>query len=538
MNEQDPPRQEHPGGVNSYDDLPYPGRPFSQTHPRNLATVATLFGIQPADPEQCRILELGCATGCNIIPMACALPGSRCIGLDLSRVQIERARSLADALQLDNLELQHRDILDIDDSLGEFDYIIAHGVFSWVPLPVQQHLLRLCRQRLTEQGVAYISYNTNPGWRMRGMLRDIMLYHAGNFQDTATRIAQSRALVNFLSEAVADQDSAYATLLRDETENMKHWEDAYLRHDSLEEVNEPVYFHEFMARAEKEGLQYLAEAQVSTMVANNFSDKVKQTLNRVGDHIVQREQYMDFIRNRLFRQTLLCHQERTLTREIDIGLAEKAFFATDCRPRHTPVSINSDQAVEFVLKGVLNFTSACRHTKAIALCMAEHWPQYLSFEQLTREVLRHLQGDAMLIADAAQLQQHRGLIAARVFELYMKGLLTLSLYPPAVCRVASERPMAAPLTRLQSQCQEWTTNLLHEPVSIDSVSRHLLPLLDGEHDRGMILERMLGLVRDQTLVVQQGGAPMTADDEQVSTRLGEQIEAYIRQAAQRGLLVH
>lgn len=536
MNEQDP--QGRAQAVNSYDELPYPGKPFSQTHPRNLATVAALFGMQPADPGQCRVLELGCAVGCNIIPMACALPDSRFIGLDLSEVQIERARSLADSLQLENLELRCADILDIDDSLGEFDYIIAHGVFSWVPFPVQQHLLRLCRQRLTGQGVAYISYNTNPGWRMRGMLRDIMLYHAGNFQDTATRIAQSRALVNFLSEALAGQDSAYAALLRDETEHMKHWEDAYFRHDSLEEVNEPVYFHEFMARAEKEGLQYLAEAEVSTMVVNNFSSKVQQTLSKVGDHIVQREQYMDFIRNRLFRQTLLCHKERPLTREIDIGLAEKAFFAADCKPRRTPVSINSDQAAEFVLKGALNFTSACRHTKAIALCMGEHWPQYLSFEQLTREALRQLQGDAVLIADAAQMQQHRGLVAARVFELYMKGLLTLSLHPPAVCRSAGERPKAEPLTRLQSQCQAWTTNLLHEPVSIDSVSRHLLPLLDGEHDRGMILERMLGLVRDQTLVVQQGGAPLTADDEQVSARLGEQIELCIQQAAQRGLLAH
>ena len=523
--------------ANSYDELPYPSKPFRQTHPRNLATVATLFGMRTTNIHNCRVLEIGCASGRNIIPMAAELPGSRFVGVELSAVQLESARSLASTLHLRNLELRHCNILDIDESFGQFDYIIAHGVFSWVPFPVQQHVLQLCKRNLVEQGVAYLSYNTNPGWRMRGMLRDIMLYHAGNFSDTGTKIAQSRALINFLSEAVAGQKSAYATLLKDEVELMRHWEDAYFRHDSLEEVNDPLYFHEFMSRANQAGLQYLAEVDVSTMVANNFSDKVKETLDKVGNDIIQREQYMDFIRNRMFRQTLLCHQECTLTREIKIELAQQSFFAARCRPRLPDVNVNSDDNVEFILQDNLGFSSNCRYTKAIVICLSESWPEHLSFEQLHAGVLRQLHTDSLLITGDAQMNPLRGIISARVFELYIKGLLMLSFDPPAARRKIGERPVAASVTRVQAEQQGWTTNLLHEPVAIDIVNRHLLPMLDGEHDRQMILDRMLVLLRNKTLMMQEDGVAVE-DERRISEKLGEQIDSYIRNAAQNGLLMN
>lgn len=77
--------------------------------------------------------------------------------------------------------------MDIDDSLGRFDYILTHGVYSWVPPAVQEKILRLCASNLTEHGVAYVSYNVNPGWSMRGMLRDMMCYHASRFEDPRER---------------------------------------------------------------------------------------------------------------------------------------------------------------------------------------------------------------------------------------------------------------------------------------------------------------------------------------------------------------
>ena len=149
----------------SYDEVPYTSLPFLQTHPDRLACLATLFGLQPPALDACRVLELGCASGGNLVPMAVALPRARFVGVDLSPVQIADARTVVAALALDNIEFRAASIADVDDSWGAFDYIIAHGVFSYVPPAVQQRMLEICARQLTPHGIAFISYNTLPGWR-------------------------------------------------------------------------------------------------------------------------------------------------------------------------------------------------------------------------------------------------------------------------------------------------------------------------------------------------------------------------------------
>src|SRR6185436_9013135 len=116
-----------------YDELPYPGSAFAQTHPDRLATIATLFGMAPAPVERCRVLELGCGDGGNLIPMAYTLPGSEFLGIDAGGRGIAIGQDRAVAVGLTNLRLQHLDMLDTAIQLGKFDYIVSHGVYSWVP---------------------------------------------------------------------------------------------------------------------------------------------------------------------------------------------------------------------------------------------------------------------------------------------------------------------------------------------------------------------------------------------------------------------
>src|SRR6266851_5993395 len=153
----------------SYDEVPYHSFPFADSHPDRLATVAHLFGLTPPDPQTARILELGCASGGNLLPMAELYPQGRFIGIDLSERQIAAGQQAVTAVGLTNLELRQASILDVDASWGQFDYVIAHGVFSWVPEPVQDKILSICHTNLQPNGIAYISYNTLPGWHMRGM---------------------------------------------------------------------------------------------------------------------------------------------------------------------------------------------------------------------------------------------------------------------------------------------------------------------------------------------------------------------------------
>ena len=163
---------------NSYDAVPYKSYPFKQTHPDRLATIALLFGLEPPPVERASILELGCASGGNLLPLAEQLPNGRFVGLDGSERQIRDGQRLLDALGFEHVELRHQDICEFEPGEGEFDYILCHGVYSWVGDDVQRRILEICRRGLAANGVAYVSYNTFPGWHMRGMIRDIMRYRA------------------------------------------------------------------------------------------------------------------------------------------------------------------------------------------------------------------------------------------------------------------------------------------------------------------------------------------------------------------------
>ena len=213
----------------SYDVVPYASSAFPQSHPDRLAAVARLFGVPSASPERCRVLELGAASGGNLIPMAYGLPDSEFIGVDLSSRQVAEGQSTIEALGLTNIQLRHRDISELGGELGRFDYIICHGVYSWVPDAVRDRILAVCRDHLGPDGVAFVSYNTYPGWHMRGMIRDMMRYHAGRFSEPKPQIEQARSLLNFLATSVAE-DTAYGVMLRRELENLQRQPDSYLFH--------------------------------------------------------------------------------------------------------------------------------------------------------------------------------------------------------------------------------------------------------------------------------------------------------------------
>src|SRR5947207_11043 len=183
---------------NPYDEVLYPGHPFAQTHPDRLATMARLFGMNPAPVERCRVLELGCGDGGNLIPMAYTLRHSQFVGLDLGTRGIAVGQEMIDALALSNVKLQCRDILASGEELGMFDYIISHGVYSWVPPPVQERMLAICGECLNPHGVAYISYAVYPGAHVRTMVAEMLQYHARRFASAQEQIQQAGAMLAFL----------------------------------------------------------------------------------------------------------------------------------------------------------------------------------------------------------------------------------------------------------------------------------------------------------------------------------------------------
>ncbi|HEV8592622.1 MAG TPA: class I SAM-dependent methyltransferase, partial [Pyrinomonadaceae bacterium] len=163
----------------SYDKLPYPSKFFVQTHPDRLATQATLFGVSPANVPTCRVLELGCGNGSNLVAQAYLLPDATFVGVDLAKTHIDDALAAAKELGLTNIEFRQMDVMEMSESdFGKFDYITAHGLFSWVPDFVRTKILELYRELLGENGVGYVSYSAYPGAHQREMVQRTIRYHA------------------------------------------------------------------------------------------------------------------------------------------------------------------------------------------------------------------------------------------------------------------------------------------------------------------------------------------------------------------------
>src|SRR5262249_7261878 len=288
----------------SYDQVPYDARPRYATHPDCLATLARLLGMSPAPVERCRVLELGCSTGGNLLPLAEALPNTTFVGVDLSSRPIETGPQVAAALGLDNLHREARSILDIDPSFGEFDYVICHGVYSWVPAEVRDKLLSVCKANLAPQGVAYVSYNTYPGWYLRAGVRDLMHFHTGGVDEPEAKVGQARAILDFTLESTPDADGPWGKILRDEADLVRAGGGYYVYHEHLESDTPPVYFRQFMEHAQRHRLQFLGEAQLHTSLSV-YPAEVQQTLRRISPDLFHLEQYLDFLTNRAFRRTLL-----------------------------------------------------------------------------------------------------------------------------------------------------------------------------------------------------------------------------------------
>src|SRR5258706_7910085 len=296
-----------PMPTNSYDAVPYLNRAHSHTHPNRMATLATLLGLEPPCLDTCRVLELGCANGRNLLPMAASLPGARFVGVDYSARKIADGRAMVAGLGLTNLELRQASIADVDESYGLFDYIICHGVFSWVDAAVQDKILAICRANLSDNGVAYVSYNIFPGWHDKLKVREMLVHQMRAITDPQTRIRKSREFLNLISELVTPpgtEPGTYGARLRSEAELVNAQDDDYIFHEYLEDVNAPLYFYEFAERAERHGLQYLADADRGLRSLESLPAPFLEAMRQHADGMVAQEQVLDDYTNNTFRASL------------------------------------------------------------------------------------------------------------------------------------------------------------------------------------------------------------------------------------------
>lgn len=291
----------------SYDDFIYTSSAYHVSSPIRLEVVGFLFGLKTMPLKNARVLEIGCAMGGNLLPFALKYPNSNCVGIDLSKEHITRGNQYIKALNLTNIKLIHEDIIDIKKDFGEFDYIICHGVFSWVPKEIKQAIMNICKTNLSKHGLCYISYNTYPAWKGKEILRDLILFRCKDEKNPHTKIGLAKGAIEFLHQ---NTTPTYLKTLTDTyLEEVTKTSPSYLIHEYFEENNSPNYFHEVVNLAKENELCYVAEANYSSNYIINISEQsISDIAKETNNDRIQNEQYFDFMQNRSFRNSIFTHQ--------------------------------------------------------------------------------------------------------------------------------------------------------------------------------------------------------------------------------------
>jgi SAM-dependent methyltransferase len=412
-----------------FETLPYPSLPQAYTQPARLAAMAILHGVTAPAADKARVLELGCASGGNIIPLAARFSDARFIGVDLSARHVADGMRRIAQLGLGNVELRQGDVVQLSAGKEKFDYVICHGLYSWVPPDVQQAILKLISSCLAANGVAAVSYNVLPGWHLRNVVRDICLRHAGANGTPLERVARARQALN----EIADRSSArqpYGALLRQEAKRLSRQPAAYILGEFLSETNAPLSFPDFCARAARHNLRFVCEADLDA--------SAKQALE--GGNASDDGQTLDFISGRPFRRSLLVHAAQPVQ----------------------PVSAKHLRGLH-----VLGHGNGGR------------------FASINTAFPNSVAVDGLIATLDEADGQH---ICEMVLAAVAAGQANISTLPVRAGRADAGKLSVLALNRMEAAAgQPWLSSLHHEAVALSAAQAALVRQIDGTRDRAALI---------------------------------------------------
>lgn len=464
---------QYDGGIVSvYNQVLYINSPYPQTHPGRLWVIGRLAGLHPPAVETCRVLEIGASEGENLAGMAVVLPKAELVGIELAEVPVRRGQKTIADLGLTNLRLRQMNLLDIDKDFGEFDYIIAHGLYSWTPMIVRDKILAVVKSNLSAEGIAFVTYNTHPAGHVRRMVREMMLYHIGDEADPIKKLDKAREMLRVIAFGRPQPDALEAAVAARASELLE-FTDSALLHDDLADVYQPVHLHQFLTHAAQHDLQYVGEANLADSQTRNLAPEVVAKLREMacGDRL-REAQYFDFARTRRFRHTLLTHAGPVLSE----STAEGCHAATAARETEEGVFVS-----------------------AAGTRMTTSHPEWIAY---MRRLIGLWPRSEPVSAEDAEI----------ALELFRSDMIELHGFA-GVARNAGERPRASAFARYQAaRGDSRVTTLWHRSMDLaDEGGRKLVVLMDGTRDRDELAREMGSsrLVVDQALKVVERHALLT-----------------------------
>lgn len=495
----------------SYDEMPYTSYAFADSHPSRLHAVAQVFGLTAAPLENARVLELGCASGGNLTPLALYYPSIQLVGVDYSSVQIDDGIAIIEKIGLSNVQLKHMSITDITPDFGKFDYIICHGVYSWVPEDVQAAIMRVCHENLTDNGVAYISYNVYPGWKTHEIARDAMLFHTRNISDNRhEKVSHARGMIQYMHEMSTD-GSMFRHIMNNESELIQNAQPYYIAHEFLETHNAPCYFSQFASRAQAHGLSYLGDTQLATMFVETLGDEHKQRLINAseGDQVML-EQYLDFLRNRSFRQTLLVKNTFAASLNRNINLEHLKKLALMLSLKRVETADPAAHQYENEHKQSITVYSATQQSALKIL--NSYCPNPIHYERLMQDIQHDI---------------HQNFVEPELLSL-IERLLIIGFIKPwssvfttpytQINQDLPNHPQINALVAAHAIAAGHLTSHMHQNAPLNAVLTTLLPLLDGTRGIDELTQHVM-------MAVQQGQIQFQRHNTQESVTDAQEIEA-------------
>ena len=517
----------------SYDEIIYDKLPHKQGNLRLMETIGDLYGVEPVDIHHCRVLELGTATGKTIIPQAEEFPESQFLGIDLSSTQIDAGNEFLRSLHLRNIELRAANIMDIDESWGRFDYIISHGVYSWIPPVVQEKMLEICRTNLSPRGLAMISYNTYPGWHFKECARNLMLLHskqANEFFDANTEIQQARAILDFTAEVVSRQAPNYFThFLAGMQEHIKSIDDHYLFHEYLEAENSPCYFLEFCRRLQEKELQHVSDFDWTNYQTWQKDPQLKLLIEKTQNNIIS-EQYIDFVINRTFRSNVICRSGVDIRLRDDLVNRYHFFIPTDCVIKAVDSKDTTQPSWLFTRSSAME-VSLPQGPLVDLVCeyLNTNRSGFFSLQNLWDAILPRL--EPYLLAGRVQ-QSDLGKVFDQLVRLEIARIV---LHPPTDRTSDPRRPYVRSFIRqmLKRNAQS-IPNTVFEILKLDLLSYVLMKQFDGRRSITEHVSEIQKEIKSGNLNIVKQGVTILADQRE---RITEIIEDTIENLRKMRLVI-
>ncbi|MBI3439147.1 MAG: methyltransferase domain-containing protein [Proteobacteria bacterium] len=434
-----------------YPNIPYTSLPFAYTQPGALAALAMLYGLSPSPADKAAVLELGCASGGNIIPLAARFQGATFVGFDISSEDIALGSKRIQALGLPNVSLEAADAVEFAEraqNRQRFDYIICHGLLSWAPEPVRRAVFRICSEQLSDNGVAVVSFNVRPGWHAQHIIRDIVMRGVDPAAQPFVRAEQAVALLRKLAPKLAS--SPYGMIIQQGAERLAALPPSYLLWEHLAPINEAFFFDDVVRDAGSHGLHYVTEGELAMAAAESMAPQAADLVRELsgGDRLMA-QSWLDAISGRIFRRAVFA--KRPSGEAPSAGALKHLHVLGALQPT------DSRRAYRIESGHVVNAPD-----DAIARAFAEIGEAFPASVPIAR-----LGGG--------------GTMAAILLQLAQAGALRLSSVPVVVGRQTDSAPRAFNVSRLEAaQRQGWVTTLLHRSCNLTPDLADVLIALDGK----------------------------------------------------------